>query len=250
LSELGAAAEISMLLRELKCERRKYSLRWYLRDARRTEAERKWTPPRSEEISRWLIQEDAVLVKTEDDLRLAVLVSLERFRDRISKEGRFVLDCWERQASGAYRPIFEEDLSSRVADFLREDLRKVVISTEEQLRLGVVKQRTDVRITLEADGKLLSVIIEHKRAHNPEVAEGMKDQLADRYLIPSGNTSGIYWVSWFDGFEKADSVVKNCLGVETPDKAFEVLSRQAAKISESMKLNISAFVLDCSKGRL
>ncbi len=247
LSELGAAAEILQLLQEFKCELRKDSLRWYLRDARRIQAEEKWTPPRAAEISKWLIQEDGLLVRTEEDLKEAVLVSLGRFQDSIAREGRFVLDCWSRQKDGSYRPVLEEDLSARVADSLREDLERVIVSTEEQLRLGVKKQRTDIKVTLEVEGRRLAVIVEHKRAHNSGVLNDMKEQLVERYLIPAGIASGIYWVSWFDDFDASEPRVRNRLGVGSPGEARDVLVKQASDVSGATGLRISAFVLDCTK---
>jgi hypothetical protein len=250
LSALGAADEILSLLRSLKCERRRHVLRWYLRDARRAQAEQRWIPPSLVEVSRWLQQKDALLVRAETDFKHAVLLSLARFQEALGTGGRFVLDCWERQKSGYYRPILEEDLSLRIADFLRADLLRVVVSREEELRLGVTKQRTDIKVTCEVEGRLLTLIIEHKRAHNSKVATEMKDQLLDRYLIPGGISTGIYLVSWFDGFEKSEEAVKNHLRVGSTLKALEQLEAQARELSTASGLDLSACILDCSNSRL
>lgn len=250
LSTLGAVDEIIDLIRSLGCERRKNLLRWHLQDARRVDAEQRWVPPRVGEISKWLQNEDSVLVRTGGDLKQAVLASLFRFQDVLGREDRYVLDCWERQKDGFYRPIHEENLSQRITDFLKQDLQRVVVSREEELRLGVVRQRTDIRVSIEIGGRPVSVIIEHKRAHNTGVMTNMKDQLIERYLIPGGFSVGIYLVSWFDDFEKTDEKVKNCLGVNGPGKALEMLASQAEALSKSSGFNLSAFVLECAKGAM
>ncbi len=60
----------------------------------------------------------------------------------------------------------------------------------------------------------------------------------------------IYLVSWFDGFEKSEETVKNQLRVGSTLEALELLEAQAGELSDASGLDLSAFVLDCSKSTL
>jgi hypothetical protein len=142
----------------------------------------------------------------------------------------------------------EEDLSARICDHLKSDLCNVIVAKEEEIRLGVRRGRTDIGVSTVVDGRRLQVIIEHKRAHNPEVATGMRRQLIDRYLRPCGSSCGIFLVSWFDGFANSDGKVRNCCGADSPRELLRQLRDQAEECRTESRMEIGVFVLDCATG--
>ena len=248
LESKGAFSGIEFLIRRLGCDKRRESLRWYLGTARRKADEMRWAIPTAKEIGRWLLTKDAVFVRTGDDLLAAVMVSLERFQDSLGIDGRCVLDCWERQDGGSlHMPAKEEDLSARLSWHLESDLGKVIVFREGEIRVGYKKNRTDIEIHCLCEGRKLTVILEHKRAHNTQVTTGMKEQLIDRYMTSASCDHGIYLVSWFDGFEKASNPIRNQLAVTRADEAMEKLSGEAEQESRLSGKSIRVFILDCVK---
>lgn len=246
LAGAGAASEIDSLIKQAACDRRRRILRWYLRDARQNAARLQWQPLSPREVSGLMATQDALLVRNSSELREAVLASLSRYQDRLRLRGRVLLDCWEQQSGKSrYRPIHEENLSARLEDFLLEDLRRVIVAREQELRLGVRRGRTDIMISAFFGNQRLEVIIEHKRAQNPEVNTGIREQLVSRYLEPSGCPAGIFLVSWFDGFDCDTSKSRNALGADSPDSARALLEEEARKASQESGYEISVFLLDC-----
>lgn len=252
LVNLGASAQIEKLIERVSCENRKESLKWCLRDARKQFDEMRWSTPEPNEISTWMRESDSVFIRNAHDLKEAIMVSLHRFSDLFGADTPIVRRCWDKQKSGGFIPIGEEDLSFEIANYLGADLKRIVVTREEELKVEFSNNRTDFIVHAIVDGNPIKVIVEHKRAHNTTskdpVDKAMKSQLADRYLKASNCTQGIYLVSWFDGFEKLDGSVsvKNGLGVASPSEALEKLTEQATVLNREHGYSISAFVLNCS----
>jgi hypothetical protein len=212
----------------------------------------RWSTPEPNEISTWIRESDSIFVRNARDLKEAIMVSMHRFSDLFGADTPVVRRCWDKQKGGGFIPIGEEDLSFEVGNYLAADLKGIVVTREEELRVEFSNNRTDIIVHAIVDGHPIKVIIEHKRAHNTTskdpVDKAMKSQLADRYLKASGCPYGIYLVSWFDGFKKLDPsvTVKNGLGVESLNEALEKLEEQATVLNREYGYSISAFVLDCS----
>lgn len=252
LVNLGASGQIEKLIERVSCENRKETLKWCLRDARTQFDEMRWSTPEPKEISTWIRESDSIFVRNARDLKEAIMVSLHRFADLFGADTPIVRRCWDKQRRGGFIPMGEEDLSFEIANYLAVDLKGIVVTREEELRVEFSNNRTDIIVHAIVDGSPIKVIIEHKRAHNTTskdpVDKAMKSQLADRYLKASGCTQGIFLVSWFDGFEKLDSSVsvKNGLGVASPSEALDKLTEQANVLNREHGYSISAFVLNCS----
>lgn len=252
LIELGASGTIERLIDRIGCDNRRESLKWYLKDARKRFDEIRWSIPVPKEISRWIREGDSIFVRNAHDLKEAILVSLHRFNDLIGTDTPVLRRCWDKQTNGGFAPIGEEDFSSEIGSHLSTDLKKIVVTREEQLRVEFSNNRTDIVVHAIVDNNPIKVIIEHKRAHNKSakdpVNKAMKSQLADRYLKASGCTHGIYLVSWFDGFRKLDPSisVENGLGVESSSESLVKLEQQAAELNRDFGYSISVIVLDCS----
>jgi len=252
LINLGASGHIEKLIERVNCDNRRASLKWCLRDARKRFDEMGWSTPEPKEISTWVRESESIFVRSAHDLKEAIMVSLHRFSDLIGTNTPVGRRCWDKQKSGGFIPIGEEDLSFEIGNYLASDLKQIVVTREEELRVEFSNNRTDIIVHSIVDGHPIKVIIEHKRAHNTTskdpVDKAMKNQLAERYLKASGCNYGIYLVSWFDGFEKLDPSVsvKNGLGVETSGEALEKLNEQAIILNRGHGFSISAFVLNCS----
>ncbi|HEX7261243.1 MAG TPA: hypothetical protein VF258_05465, partial [Luteolibacter sp.] len=231
---------------------RRESLKWCLRDARKRFDELRWSTPDPKEISIWVRESDSIFVRNACDLKETIMVSLHRFGDLLGKNSPIGRRCWDKQKGACYVPIGEEDLSFEIGNYLDSDLKGIVVTREEELRVEFSNNRTDIIVHAIIDGNPVKVIIEHKRAHNTTskdpVDKAMRSQLAERYLKSSGFTHGIYLVSWFDGFVKLDPSVsvKNGLGVESAGEALEKLEEQAAELKCDYGFSISVFVLNCS----
>ncbi len=245
LISLGSVQGIQLLLKTVSGKNRRHSLRWHLRDARLVEAKNAWKPPNASVISRWLITSDAVLVRNESDLKGAVLASLQRYQEHLHAQGLVVPNCWERLDQTRFRPSYEEDLSLRIADYLKTDLGRVIVTREAEVRIDTRKGRTDIEVSTVVGGHPLTVIIEHKRAHNREVLTAMSEQLVERYLKPRGLASGIYLISWFEGSNRSDALYRNSLGVTSTEEAEALLEAQADELQESEGVDVGILVLNC-----
>lgn len=188
-------------------------------------------------------------MRTERDLQQAIMVSLSRYQEWIGQKGRNINDCWESQGgrSEKFNPTREESLSLRIEDHLTSDLR-LVVAREEEIRVNNRKGRTDITVSMTLSDRVLRVIIEHKKAHNPEVLESLDAQLIERYLKPSGCQTGIYLVSWFDGMAASQNKITNQLGANSIKEARTILQNQASSASAASDRDVESFVLDCSDG--
>jgi len=248
LASRGDSAGIEQLMRNTICRDRLNMLSCNLGAARKKADEMGWGTPELKEVSRWILTKDAVFVRSHDDLLAAVMVSLRRFQESLGKDGRAVIDCWERQrGSITHLPSKEEDLSVRIGWHLKSDLKNIIVTRESEIRVGYKNNRTDIEIQAISSGRVLTVIVEHKRAHYDKVTTGLESQLIDRYMVSASCDYGIYLVSWFDGFERAETPIKNCMGVASANEAFEKLSAEAAICSSKSGKTIGVFVLDCVK---
>lgn len=246
----GMISAISSMSKSLVSEDRREAMLWNLKPAKDSVAEKSWSPPSCQEISSWLQNSHAMLVRSSDDLRRATMISLQRYQDHLAQEN-LVLDCWVKEPRRKghpqdYRPSEEEDLSLRIAKFLQNDMKSIVISREGALRVAASENRTDLEVSVTSPQGTLTVIIEHKRAHNSEVSAAMETQLLDRYMTTKGCSQGVYLVSWFDGFANCSKSIKNKLGVSNPEEANGVLSAQALQLSIQSGSQIEAFVLKCA----
>lgn len=252
LTDFGASGTIEELIARIGCDNRREALKWCLQAARKRYDELRWNTPEPKEISKWIREGESIFVRNAHDLKEAILVSLHRFNDLIRTDTPVLRRCWDKQTNGCFAPIGEEDLSSEIGSHLATDLKQIVVTREEQLRVEFSNNRTDIVVRAIVDNNPIKVIVEHKRAHNKSskdpVNKAMKSQLADRYLKASGSVHGIYLVSWFDGYEKLDSSipVKNGLGVGSYSEALKNLQEQANVLNRDYGLSISTLVLNCS----
>ena len=249
LKKRGMAGEIIDMMNELISKERRDALRWILREAKETAAKAMWSPPTNGEVSKWLHSSDAVLVRTAGDLLKATMISLQRYQDHLAGEF-LVADCWvkEPKKDGKkqnYRPSLEEDLSLRIKQFLSSDLKNVVITREGAVRVGPSENRTDIEVSIPTSNGPITIIIEHKRAHNTGVATSMETQLVNRYMATKDCDHGIYLVSWFDGFPKAHKPITNALGVSSPLEARSKLAEQAVNLKITTNKEVEVIILDC-----
>jgi len=93
----------------------------------------------------------------------------------------------------------------------------------------------------------LTLIIEVKRAHNKDIPDSIRNQLSDKYLVPSrdrGWSQGIYLVAWFRTEGKWDE--KQYLKSKTPPTAARELAKHCAAAEKASGFRIAPFLLDCS----
>lgn len=137
-----------------------------------------------------------------------VLEELDAFAEDLQRDRARRSRLWERQRkltkwAGTWVPAEETRLSDELAAELRERLRgriAVVREVEVQPRLATVGADRPDLLTITTDtGVALTLPIEVKGNHNPDVIESLQSQLADRYLAGPVGAEGVYVVGYFHG---------------------------------------------------
>lgn len=145
-------------------------------------------------------ENDARIIRSNDDLLEAVLQSPQRLEDHLHGESPAVHELWNHpRRKNESTPKDEEDISDSVKRWLDRDLvdRAILANREVVNHPG---DETDIYIQASGReaGDIFTVVIEVKGCWNRELPIAMQDQLHDRYLSGQGHTHGIYLVGFFD----------------------------------------------------
>lgn len=200
------------------------------------------------ELITYLHRKDARLARNSAELIEAVLVSLQRFQNKLRGQTPLAPFLWNLTDNGkSGRPKSEDRLTDFIKHHLESDLPTFVIDREVQIRNLCehgIGERTDLKIeTKSPEGYSISVIIESKGCWNNELLTSMESQLFERYLKLSDGACGIYLVGWFHCDRWMDR--GNFAFTGTKEALVDILNAQAQSLS-SDKCNLSAFVLDVS----
>lgn len=234
LKERGAFEEIQQVNRELP----ELDLKWMIIEAQNVARRRTWMPPKPEKIFELVINQDARLVRSGDELLNVIEESLQRLEDKLqNNETLAVIDLWnevkfnlikkltifllkplEKQFKGVtsaavkllgetdtyvYTPKEENTLSDYVKRHFDEDIkeRAIIINREVEINRG---EYTDLRIDAlikNSNGEIfesVSAIIEVKGVWNKTLNHAMKTQLLEGYLNEEGCQHGLYLVGWYN----------------------------------------------------
>ncbi len=239
LTRRGEMAEIQRFLDSLPAlEADLY--RWNLDEAKQNRALLDWEPNQPAEILRLVRIAEGSLIRNEDDLLEIVLASLARFQHDL--QSQHVHRVWD-----GHSPKHEEFVSKEVEDWLKRDLKRVVVNRE--VEVNRFDERVDLKIEAvsfgNSDRSPITLIIEVKRAQNPEIPGSIKDQLVEKYLAPNlGWNHGIYLVAWFytQGIWEERQYTKS----KTPKSAAKELAGHCSEVSKISGYRIASFLLDCS----
>jgi hypothetical protein len=214
-----------------------------------------WTPPTIADVTRLLLDTNAHLVTTSEDLLEVVIESLQRLQSRITDTANpLVYDFWFIGKFGNtecnHGPHYEEQIAQHIAAWLQDDLQSrhpTVINREVVPRRG---QRTDITVeaTLRSGNETLipKVIIEIKGNWHPDVGTACGTQLVDAYLQHQVNAAGIYLVAWFGAghLPGEDNPRSNKLRSQDISSARAEITELAANQRDTF--TVQGFVLDCT----
>lgn len=145
------------------------------------------------------------LIRSSDDLLDAVLFALEKIQENVGNDLAMLYSPpgKVRGTSGnrPREPLHEDALQAYLKLQLQYMLKQiagkvdVALGREEQVSY---RRRYDLRVVAPCLGnqKHASVIVEVKWSANPEVKEGLVEQLGQKYLLDEGNSHGVYVVGW------------------------------------------------------
>lgn len=173
---------------------------------RETTRSMSWEPLPPKQLIKLRNNNSEHLVRTERDLRDAVLEVFETIQHRLICETPESHLLWNTDARNPQSPKTEDEIS----DYLRNELKKqmgglqVVINREVQvrrLRPSGLPERTDLRIDAVVPGDsadYISVPVEVKGAWNNDLLTALGNQLVSRYMRDLSAAFGIYVVVWPD----------------------------------------------------
>ncbi len=235
----GETAEIQRFLNSLPTiEADLY--RWNLDEAKQNRALIDWEPSQPAEILRLVRIAEGSLIRNADDLLEVVLASLARFQNDL--QYHHVHRVWDGQS-----PKHEEFVSKEIEDWLKHDLKRVAVNRE--VEVNRFDERVDLKIEAfpsgNSDGLPITLIIEVKRAQNPEIPDSIKNQLVGKYLAPNpGWNHGIYLVAWF--YTQRIWEERQYLKSKTPKSAAKELAMHCSEAGKTSDCRIAPFLLDCS----
>lgn len=236
--------------------------RWHALEARRKRHLTEWQPPEPAAVVTLLDHPGARLVRSDEELREAVLLALERIQKRLQGATPEVRAFWNepegQDRSRGWRHKDENFLSDLLRNRLEEELRRVgaIANREVEIRASrsaPIGQRTDILVEAvvrppgPAEAVIAHVIVEVKGCWNRDLFTAMETQLRDRYLRDSGWRQGIYLVGWFvcERWDDANIAGKKPTLDDTLERLKQRLQTQATGLS-SDQATLRAVVLDLS----
>jgi hypothetical protein len=179
---------------------------WMIHDAELKLARDAWVPFDERETLTALGITGGTIVRTGDELRSAVVKTLEQISAKLSAaaEHPSVYFLWDEHSG---RPKHEPRLCDWLANELRTLLtpRGAIVNREVQVRSHNPKgvgERTDILIEAIGEGRNAStravrVVIEVKGCWNDDLLTAPSEQLRDNYMRALPTAGGIYLVMWF-----------------------------------------------------
>ncbi len=240
LQERGSTAALERL-REGRPPTTTAALTYYARTARLQAAETSYTPVRPEELLNLLKRSDTRLVKNDYDLMCVVLEHFAELQRQIRSGAHHYL--WNE-----HTPKTEDTISDWVRHELQSRLRHGVVDREVQVARPT-ERGIGTRIDLTATSATAThpigsarLIIEAKLINNKGLLTALTDQLAERYLKPTGRACGVYLVYWIDPEQRRTWPRK---GPTNLAELTQELHRQATALNA--EYNIEPIVLDISR---
>jgi hypothetical protein len=173
----------------------------------------RWVPIAPESVAALLAAAEKRLIRSNEDALDAVVAAVEAYAYRLRHSSPSDLDdLWNRPRGGRPTPKEEERASDKICAAIREYFQEYAVTADREVQIfrrlisrdggGAPGSEVDVlcRIpaTASAERDSIAIPVEVKLAHNPEVREGMRVQLAARYMKELGTDSGAYVVIWMN----------------------------------------------------
>lgn len=223
-----------------------------LGDAEKNARRGTWTPLKPNELLELVRDRKKRVIHTGDDLLNAIIESLEKLEKEILHgDIPAVEDIWDKNI-----PKDEKKFSDYITRYLRENLKDkpIIVNREVEIHQG---DKTDIQIDAiivdpqsQNIANKITAIIECKGCWNKkEIETAMETQLINKYLADNICKHGLYLIGCFccDCWDNEDYKKKDALKHEGLEKARGKYITQAKELSEKYRMDIRAFVLDCSR---
>lgn len=229
-------------------------IRRWKRDAEEILERAEWEPPRPEDLVSLSEDGRRRYVRSDHDLRNALLGSLERAQAKLGGQRPLAHLLWN---SDPPRPKPERLVAAWLEDHLRTDLaeRGIFVGRELEIRVnphGHMGESVDIFVAAiagkEVEGSpIVQVVVELKCYWHGDVDTAMRDQLVKRYLDDENN-QGIYVVAHFGSasWDNSDARQRHARRTRDLSDSRRFFAVQAAEINGEGLANVSAYVLDCS----
>lgn len=179
------------------------NFRWWLVSARESMRAKTWSPPTSSELRAGLINNQNKLVRSDEELLLAVEESLSRFQRKLQGKNPTAFFLWN-QSKSMFGHKDENTLSDFIKMHLDYDLieRKLIVNREVEIKRSTGKSdgaRTDIyiEVTNPNNDERYSLVIEVKGSWHSEIDTAMEHQLKNKYLSKHKSRIGLYLIGWF-----------------------------------------------------
>ena len=162
-----------------------------------------WDAPNPQDVLELFKNSSSRLIQSGEQLLDTLNESFERLEDKLQGRGYHpkARDLWDRQKDGKFRPIYENELSNYIKNYLIEYFSKNIV-IQREVEVDEIS-KTDLLITLinlnakPHQNPKVEVVIEVKGSWHQEIKESMQDQLLGRYMRPRAYNYGLYLVGWF-----------------------------------------------------
>ena len=221
------------------------TIAWYLRQANAQAADLAYTGLDPNQLLQLLSRADARLIRHDRDLLDVVVTQLDNLQHDLTRlhASRYL---WNLSPDSSTLKS-EDDISDWVCRELKSRLSPATI-IDRELQVARKRQGIGTRIDLTATSPAATqppstarVIAEAKLVTNAGLMTAMQDQLAQRYMIPTGLQHGIYLVYWIDPDQRPAGSAK---GPADRDVLMQQLMTQAAETGD--RLHIHPYILDVS----
>lgn len=229
-------------------------IRRWKRDAEEILERAEWEPPRPEDLISLSENGRRRYVRSDQDLRNALLGSLERAQAKLGGQRPLAHLLWN---SDPQCPKPERLVAAWLEDHLRTDLaeRGIFVGRELEIRVnphGQMGESVDIFVAAiageEVEGSpIVQVVVELKCCWHGDIDTAMRDQLVRRYLDDENN-QGIYVVAHFDSasWNSSDARRRRVCRTRDLSDSREFFAAQAAEVNGEGLASVSAYVLDCS----
>jgi hypothetical protein len=221
-----------------------------LEQARRQFRKESWVAPQPSAILRLVSDKNRRLVRDADELLMVIIDTLEMIEKKYTGSATMKNSLWNDQSDGKVTPKNEEALSDAIAEWLREQLHKriVTVNREPQVRLiPGSPDRTDIQVEsfTETDESLM-VIIEVKGCWNRGLFPNMQSQLVDQYIKNNDRCShGLYLIGYYrsDKWDEQEKNAKKCRKY-SKDQLEKLLEQKQQNLVCDKQIRIKTYVFD------
>lgn len=219
-----------------------------------------WSPFPVEVVADVMDAETRRLLRSGEDVVDGIECALDQYAEEFRRDGmESVEDLWNTPTGAAPSPKAEEHVSRKLCGVVKSYFNDAVAADREVKIYQRSGGRTDggqpgseVDILVQALGRgttsggAIQVPIEVKLSSNRQAKTGIRDQLADRYMVQLDATHGVYVVVWMTTPNPERLLPHHRPRWSCIEEARRELEEEARRLSEERRVQIRALVVDGS----